>query len=80
MRIEILKFLAVRGLCSSTLGTEMKFFEVEDKFRLPKSSISSALCRMCNEQLSYFCDMLKKSNYLMLCQVMLKLMTVELIS
>ncbi|PHU10332.1 hypothetical protein BC332_22192 [Capsicum chinense] len=37
------QLLEVRGLCSSTLGTEMKFFEVEDKFRLPKSSISSAL-------------------------------------
>ncbi|XP_016490689.2 uncharacterized protein LOC107810425 [Nicotiana tabacum] len=48
---EILKFLAVQGLFSSTLGTEVTSFELEEKFRWPKSSISSALCRMCIEQL-----------------------------
>lgn len=48
---EILKFLAVQGLFSSTLGTEVTSFELEEKFRWPKSSISSALRRMCIEQL-----------------------------
>lgn len=48
---EILKFLAVQGLFSSTLGTEVTSFELEEKFRWPKSPISSALCRMCIEQL-----------------------------
>lgn len=48
---EILKFLAVQGLFSSTLGTEVTSFELEEKFRWPKSAISSALCRMCIEQL-----------------------------
>ncbi|XP_019239741.1 PREDICTED: DNA polymerase V-like [Nicotiana attenuata] len=48
---EILKFLAVQGLFSSTLGSEVTSFELEEKFRWPKSSISSALCRMCIEQL-----------------------------
>ncbi|MCD7451609.1 hypothetical protein HAX54_012871 [Datura stramonium] len=48
---EILKFLAVQGLFASTLGTEVTSFELEEKFRWPKSAISSALCRMCIEQL-----------------------------
>ncbi|KAK4378537.1 hypothetical protein RND71_000399 [Anisodus tanguticus] len=48
---EILKFLAVQGLFSSTLGTEVTSFELEEKFRWPKSAISSALCRTCIEQL-----------------------------
>nr|GLL45519.1 myb-binding protein 1A-like protein [Ipomoea trifida] len=48
---EILKFLAVQGLFSSTLGSEVTSFELQEKFKWPKSAISSALCRMCIEQL-----------------------------
>ncbi|CAN4107855.1 unnamed protein product [Withania somnifera] len=48
---EVLKFLAVQGLFSSTLGTEVTSFELEEKFRWPKSAVSSSLCRMCIEQL-----------------------------
>ncbi|GAV65086.1 LOW QUALITY PROTEIN: DNA_pol_phi domain-containing protein [Cephalotus follicularis] len=48
---EILKFLAVQGLFSASLGTEVTSFELQEKFRWPKVATSSALCRMCIEQL-----------------------------
>ncbi|XP_023744837.1 uncharacterized protein LOC111892992 [Lactuca sativa] len=48
---EILKFLAVQGLFSSSLGTEVTSFELDQKFRWPKAATSSSLCRMCIEQL-----------------------------
>ena len=48
---EILKFLAVQGLFSSSLGTEVTSFELQEKFRWPKAATSGALCRMCIEQL-----------------------------
>jgi DNA polymerase phi len=48
---EILKFLAVQGLFASSLGTEVTSFELQEKFRWPKAATSSALCRMCIEQL-----------------------------
>lgn len=58
----------------------MPSFELEEKFWLPKSSISSALSRMSIEQLRYCREILEKGKYLMLCQVVLKLMILELIS
>ncbi|KAK0588417.1 hypothetical protein LWI29_000672 [Acer saccharum] len=48
---EILKFLAVQGLFSASLGTEVTSFELQEKFRWPKAATSSALCRMCIEQI-----------------------------
>ncbi|KAL6515374.1 hypothetical protein OROHE_019006 [Orobanche hederae] len=48
---EVLKFLAVQGLFSSSLGTEVTSFELQEKFRWPKSSVPNALCQMCIEQL-----------------------------
>lgn len=48
---EILKFLAVQGLFSASLGNEVTSFELQEKFRWPKVPTSSALCRMCVEQL-----------------------------
>ncbi|KAF5936948.1 hypothetical protein HYC85_024454 [Camellia sinensis] len=48
---EILKILAVQGIFSSSLGTEVTSFELEEKFRWPKAATSSALCRMCIEQI-----------------------------
>lgn len=48
---EILKFLAVQGLFTASLGTEVTSFELQEKFRWPKAATSSALCRMCIEQL-----------------------------
>lgn len=50
---EILKFLSVQGLFCSSLGTEVTSFELEEKFRWPKSAISGALRRMCIEQLEF---------------------------
>ncbi|KAK6253357.1 hypothetical protein QUC31_015077 [Theobroma cacao] len=48
---EILKFLAVQGLFSASLGNEVTSFELQEKFRWPKAATSIALCRMCIEQL-----------------------------
>ncbi|XVE49423.1 hypothetical protein DITRI_Ditri01bG0081300 [Diplodiscus trichospermus] len=48
---EILKFLAVQGLFSASLGNEVTSFELQEKFRWPKAATSTALCRMCIEQL-----------------------------
>ncbi|KAJ0047078.1 hypothetical protein Pint_04012 [Pistacia integerrima] len=50
-RKEVLKFLAVQGLFSASLGTEVTSFELQEKFRWPRAATSSALCRMCIEQL-----------------------------
>ncbi|KAI3755493.1 hypothetical protein L1987_55294 [Smallanthus sonchifolius] len=48
---EILKFLAVQGLFSSSLGTEVTSFDLDEKFRWPKAATSSSLRGMCIEQL-----------------------------
>lgn len=48
---EILKFLSVQGIFSSSLGTEVTSFELQEKFRWPKASIPTALCTMCIEQI-----------------------------
>ncbi|PIA51903.1 hypothetical protein AQUCO_01000044v1 [Aquilegia coerulea] len=48
---EIMKFLAVQGLFSASLGTEVTSFELQEKFKWPKVATSSALRRMCVEQL-----------------------------
>ncbi|KAJ6985081.1 rDNA transcriptional regulator pol5-like [Populus alba x Populus x berolinensis] len=48
---EILKFLAVQGLFSASLGSEVTSFELQEKFKWPKAPTSSAICRMCIEQI-----------------------------
>ncbi|KAJ6716412.1 MYB-BINDING PROTEIN 1A FAMILY MEMBER [Salix koriyanagi] len=48
---EILKFLAVQGLFSASLGSEVTSFELQEKFKWPKAATSSAICRMCIEQI-----------------------------
>ncbi|KAJ6964929.1 hypothetical protein NC652_002988 [Populus alba x Populus x berolinensis] len=48
---EILKFLAVQGLFSASLGSEVTSFELKEKFKWPKAATSSAICRMCIEQI-----------------------------
>lgn len=48
---EILKFLAIQGVFTASLGTEVTSFELQEKFRWPKVATSSALCRICIEQL-----------------------------
>ncbi|KAK4254145.1 hypothetical protein QN277_009565 [Acacia crassicarpa] len=47
----IMKFLAVQGLFTASLGTEVTSFELQEKFMWPKAPTSSALCKMCIEQL-----------------------------
>ncbi|KAI3439230.1 uncharacterized protein J3R85_004946 [Psidium guajava] len=51
VQIEILKFLAVQGLFTASLGSEVTSFELQEKFRWPKAATSTALRRMCIEQL-----------------------------
>ncbi|CAN1286886.1 Myb-binding protein 1A, partial [Linum perenne] len=48
---EIFKFLAVQGLFSSSLGSEVTSFELQEKFTWPKAATSSAICRICIEQI-----------------------------
>ncbi|XP_058069514.1 rDNA transcriptional regulator pol5 [Magnolia sinica] len=48
---EIMKFLAVQGLFSASLGTEVTSFELQEKFKWPQIATSTALCKMCIEQL-----------------------------
>ncbi|XP_027331081.1 rDNA transcriptional regulator pol5 [Abrus precatorius] len=48
---EIMKFLAVQGLFTASLGTEITSFELQEKFRWPKSPTPNALCKMCIDQL-----------------------------
>ncbi|KAK1291181.1 hypothetical protein QJS10_CPB17g02449 [Acorus calamus] len=51
VQTEVLKFLAVQGIFSSSLGTEVTSFELQEKFKWPKAAISSTLCRLCIEQI-----------------------------
>ncbi|XP_008806265.2 myb-binding protein 1A-like protein [Phoenix dactylifera] len=51
VQTEIMKFLAVQGLFSASLGTEVTSFELQEKFKWLKAATSSSLCRMCIEQL-----------------------------
>jgi DNA polymerase phi len=48
---QILKFLAVQGLFLASLGTEVTSFELQEKFKWPKTATPAALCQMCIEQL-----------------------------
>ncbi|KAK7246687.1 hypothetical protein RIF29_41557 [Crotalaria pallida] len=50
---EIMKFLAVQGLFTASLGTEVTSFELQEKFKWPKSPTSNALCKMCIDQLQH---------------------------
>ncbi|RZC44084.1 hypothetical protein C5167_037031 [Papaver somniferum] len=51
VRKEILKFLAIQGLFSASLGCEVTSFELQEKFKWPKVATSIALRRLCIEQL-----------------------------
>ncbi|KAK4756143.1 hypothetical protein SAY87_006270 [Trapa incisa] len=48
---EVMKFLAVQGLFTASLGSEITSFELQEKFRWPKSATSSNICKLCIEQL-----------------------------
>jgi DNA polymerase phi len=51
VQAEILKFFAVQGLFSASLGTEVTSFELQEKFKWPKAAISTSLRNECIEQL-----------------------------
>ncbi|MQL80121.1 hypothetical protein Taro_012548 [Colocasia esculenta] len=51
LQTDIMKFLAVQGLFSASLGTEVTSFELQEKFTWPKVATSSSLCKSCIEQL-----------------------------
>lgn len=58
---EVMKFLAVQGLFSASLGTEVTSFELQEKFTWPKTPISSALCKMCIDQLQSLLSNVQKA-------------------
>ncbi|KAL2936701.1 rDNA transcriptional regulator pol5 [Bienertia sinuspersici] len=59
---EVMKFLAVQGLFSASLGTEVTSFELQEKFEWPKTPISSALCKMCIDQLQLLLSNAQKAD------------------
>lgn len=61
---EVVKFLAVQGLFSASLGTEVTSFELQEKFRWPRTAISNALSRVCIEQLELLLSGAKKGKAL----------------
>uniref|UniRef100_A0A7N0TMV7 DNA polymerase V n=1 Tax=Kalanchoe fedtschenkoi TaxID=63787 RepID=A0A7N0TMV7_KALFE len=61
---DVMKFLAVQGLFSASLGTEVTSFDLQEKFRWPKIATSIALCRMCIEQLQSLFAYTQKSESL----------------
>lgn len=60
---EIMKFLAVQGLFTASLGTEVTSFELHEKFKWPKVASSSVLCRLCIEQLQSLLAEAQKGNW-----------------
>ncbi|XP_051195277.1 uncharacterized protein [Lolium perenne] len=51
VQTEILKFFAVQGLFSASLGNEVTSFELQEKFKWPKAAISTSLRNECIEKL-----------------------------
>lgn len=64
VQTEIMKFLAVQGLFSASLGTEVTSFELQEKFKWPKAAISSSLCRLCIQQLQLLLEDAQKGESL----------------
>eukprot|EP01018_Ginkgo_biloba_P010689 Gb_31883 [translate_table: standard] len=50
---EILKFLAVQGLFTASLGIEVTSFELQEKLKWPKRPASSHVRRLCIEQMQH---------------------------
>ncbi|KAL9689369.1 hypothetical protein QQ045_009754 [Rhodiola kirilowii] len=61
---DVMKFLAVQGLFSASLGTEVTSFDLQEKFRWPRVATSGALCRLCIEQLQSLVSYTQKSESL----------------
>lgn len=64
VQTEILKFLAVQGLFSASLGTEVTSFELQEKFKWPKTAISTSLRNECIEQLQLLLEDAQKDEAL----------------
>ncbi|CAN6247266.1 unnamed protein product [Urochloa humidicola] len=64
VQTEILKFLAVQGLFSASLGTEVTSFELQEKFKWPKNPISTSLRNECIEQLQFLLEDAQKDEAL----------------
>ncbi|OEL18924.1 hypothetical protein BAE44_0020058 [Dichanthelium oligosanthes] len=64
VQTEILKFLAVQGLFSASLGTEVTSFELQEKFKWPKNPISTPLRNECIEQLQFLLEDAQKDEAL----------------
>ncbi|KAL9251920.1 rDNA transcriptional regulator pol5-like protein [Drosera capensis] len=60
----VMKFLAVQGLFSPSLGREVTSFELQETFKWPKGTISSDHSRMCVEQLQLLFSNASKLNSL----------------
>ena len=62
LQADITKFLAVQGLFSASLGTEVTSFELQEKFTWPKATTSSSLCRACIQQLQLLIEYAQKGD------------------
>ncbi|KAF8749914.1 hypothetical protein HU200_012516 [Digitaria exilis] len=64
VQTEILKFFAVQGLFSASLGTEVTSFELQEKFKWPKNPISTSLRNECIQQLQFLLEDAQKDEAL----------------
>ncbi|KAG8069689.1 hypothetical protein GUJ93_ZPchr0006g42538 [Zizania palustris] len=64
VQTEVLKFLAVQGLFSASLGYEVTSFELHEKFKWPKPAISTSIRNECIEQLQFLIEDAQKDEAL----------------
>ncbi|XP_006646852.2 uncharacterized protein LOC102702348 [Oryza brachyantha] len=64
VQTEVLKFLAVQGLFSASLGYEVTSFELHEKFKWPKPAISTSTRNECIEQLQFLIEDAQKDEAL----------------
>lgn len=62
LQTEIMKFLTVQGLFYASLGTEVTSFELQEKFKWPKTASSTSLCRLCIEKLQFVLEDVQKGD------------------
>ncbi|KAG8058062.1 hypothetical protein GUJ93_ZPchr0002g25819 [Zizania palustris] len=64
VQTEVLKFLAVQGLFSASLGYELTSFELQEKFKWPKPAILTSIRNECIEQLQFLIEDAQKDESL----------------
>uniref|UniRef100_A0A0E0CF55 DNA polymerase V n=1 Tax=Oryza meridionalis TaxID=40149 RepID=A0A0E0CF55_9ORYZ len=69
VQTEVLKFLAVQGLFSASLGYEVTSFELHEKFKWPKPAISTSIRNECIEQLQFLIEDAQKDEALHVSEV-----------